>query len=256
MRQSPELYLPATDRQLRDFSNRLQAIHTRLGRLAQNTACVEIDSRLWFAAGAGWATIYFSSDPNDESVQDYTLFIARGLPFDDEWSDEAVRMLIGDPESEEDDEKELTYHGVSDEKTSDKDNEVAVPDAFDTNASRGCLEIKTTLHIERGFRAINATRNVAVSYMDRMLKLRGLENIVDPYVDHSPHPKDLQLLIDFGEIMLDTEIRERDLYVPTAADLIMGAQALMGVGLLSARATAFTGADPYMHMPLLSGYLY
>ncbi len=246
----PELYIPATDTQLREFSHKLGYVAKKMSAPIGEMHSVEFDVKVGFGEG-DMGRIYYYYECDEDDVERFTVTVGRLIPIDKSWNNDVARALMGDEYigyNEFIDEKKKEEGIVVDSKVTEGEDEYGSGD--DDGVVEGYLEHESKIDIIRARRYIDAKKSTTFNVLDDHhdeidAHIGHYRDAVE--VDYDERLKDLERLYLLGEVMLaDIGAEEALLSLPTVADLIICIKGLINSGLLSSRTTAFRGAKPYM----------
>ncbi|MEI7632339.1 MAG: hypothetical protein WCJ60_03380 [bacterium] len=251
---NPELYQPATDVQLRQFTNKLGYIANKLSGPLNDMQSVEFDARISFGEGDVGRISYFYEIDDDSEI--FTVTTGRLVPIDKTWSRAVAETIMGEEFSGLNDyEENMMRENSYDEISAANEERYYKEDYGDSGIVEGYLEHESKLDIIRTPKHIDAKKSTMFNVLDDQ------QDEFDAHFGHFRNSveesvliktNDLENLYRFGESML-TDIYEKEemLSVPTTADLIVCINGLISSGFLSAKTIAFKGAKPFMGLKTL-----
>ena len=251
----PQLYLPATDPELRGFSYRLDSIRNRLtGNFAEHQG-LDLNIQVNFGEGDA-GNICLNYEP-EEDIDIYNLCISRVVPIDNRMSPEIAKSLLNNTYTGFD---QLEDPDVSDEAMlaailtahGDTDNGDECDNDEDEYGPEGYIEHDKRLQIVRCRRAIFAQITYELKILDidkeEVNTVTGF-NGDKPVKDNKKEMFDLEQLVTKGERVIYTDLEEALLVFATPADLIICTLGLIRTGLLDKRTSAYPGSKECAQRP-------
>ncbi|MDQ2973084.1 MAG: hypothetical protein M3Q79_01210 [bacterium] len=224
---NPELLVPATDAQLRQFSKRLDSVAIRLTRNLDEFESVSFGTKIEHGDGDIWRLEFFG---DFEEYDRYALSISNAVPVTRNTGPTNIIDMIAIFGMDEAD-----VESINSRLSEEYGEPIDVRDDVE-----GYLECQNRLTIERSGRAIQASKASMVNILDEDLTEVDCElgYSLDAFITDN---EELHLIGD-APVILDVGFIEHCLTLPTAADLIIAANGLIKVGLLNPNTKAFIGA--------------
>lgn len=246
-----DLFLPATERQLHGFADKLTTVAKRFSSPFAQTHSVEFEAKVSYGRGEGGHLYYAYEDTDD--MQEFEFSYGRVLPIDKRWSAEAAKAMLGsnyagynqnypgnDVKNDDEFDGDTHVYDYEDEKDDGEDDELGFIEGF--------VEHETKLEIVRTKRCIDAKKSVLVNVLDEDSRTVNCEVVhfrdADVPLDYA-RQQDVERLIRYGETMIDFTDNENLLNLLTAADLIIAMHALIASGVVPKHTRAFKGAPEY-----------
>lgn len=242
-RVATELYVPATNKQLRGFADTLQSVANRLLAYSGTVEEAEFEVKIGSNEENQKVQLLYECDP-DTLHRRFYLNTITTRAIDEEWSREAANLPLGKRDLLQDNDDE-------------GDTEADYDSGDDVN--EGYIQHDVQLTIVRGMRAIDANKTITFNVLDESgdgidahyACMRGTEDAVKVATE-----EELELLFETGQTALDARFNEQMLSMVTPADLIVGAFALTSVGMLDKRKLAYPKAPTYIDIMHLLPRMY
>lgn len=240
----PELYLPATPRQLNQFAGKLDRAVLRITGMVTEFENLQIDHKVFLAENEFLSVGFnYGQEGEDNGVQmdTYRIEIGHVLPVSKSESPEPILAQLRDYLEMTDEDIERMQSNIQEAIG----EEIELGDLVE-----GYVEYENSISIQKIGRLVKGNKMHMVNFMDDEFTV--VESELGVIGDTTGVKGDDVFLVDDRLIELDTHMLEYDLSQPTGADLILAAKALMAVGILSTRVIPFKGAEKYMDLVSLT----
>lgn len=229
-----QLLRPASDMQLRDFSDRLGNVARNLSKAVDKVYAVSFGTKLYYDDDqVGRVNFGYNGE---FGIDSYTLSLSKATPIDDTWDSDIVNNLLGGSTAALDEVRDhVTTH----------DREYI----GSATLIKGFLEQDTVFKLERCGRYVTATKAATVNVVDTdyLVANAHIGFARGKFIRNDEgEAADLERLYTNDSAVLDVDTEEHLLARPTSADLIICTKALLGINLLRKGTVAYRGAGPYM----------
>ena len=228
-----ELYLPATDWQIRDFTNVLAGVRARLSQSFNDVSELSMELKVSFG-DAQKSNVMFDFEDDGEKI-DYGLMYTITQPIDGSWSVDAAKAILDDAYMG------YNQHYDKDENTGDLD------EGDDGEVVEGYLEHEVAFTFTRlGPQAI-VKKTISCNIFDDEDELVNSHMVYHPEITIPQEPTDdeLEELLASGTAILDIASVEDNFGQVSSADLIICTHVLACAGMLRHSRAAYRGAPAY-----------
>jgi len=228
---SLELYQPALDVEVREFSRKLDRVAGNFAMGDGFHVGVDIERAVTLVEGA-MRVIRFNSDFSDTDTACYEVNVLERLPMNTTWDMSVVATLLG-----------KDYMGLNESEQIKKLKEEY--DIDDEGFIEGYIESERILKIHVGRRSLESMVAFNINILDDSYMYVDCNIGYTPSMsgtDEDSQVSDLARLTRFGELCLDTDRLEDENSTVRRVDLLMVAEALKGSGLMHPLVSAYRGA--------------